>query len=546
MEMVTTVSFEITTYDYASPDYGKWTFPHDFHYVYILENGRDAYVGKTNDIIERSKEHHRKDDWCYRFHFKRIHVITGEDIEETPAKHFEKLLIKLMRIDRRFHVINRSEGERTFYRRKNEFELGFDRLWPQLVERGLVKHKEFQAILNKTEFKYSPQTSLTDKQIATLTNIVNAIHTSASQKQRKAKKARPILLEGDAGTGKTVIASSLFYHLKTNPDFNGKQVGLVFSNSATRSELRSAFKRLPGGYDKEIISPIDVTKKHYDIIICDEAHRLRRNKNLGMYITNFRSGNTRLGLDDTHDELDWLVKNSDCLVLLYDRKQIACPSDIPYDVFHQRLDISHCGIRPVELQDQMRIRAGNDYVPYIHAVLNQKQLSALNFKNYEFKIFCSFSDMIETLDMKEKSVGLCRLCGGYAWKWIAKDSPDRPDISIDGVDVWWNRQTGGWLRNPNAKQEMGSIYSLPGLDLNYAAVVIGPDLYYDTESREVRVNRKHFFDNKVKRSVADDELKNYILNTYAVLLTRGILGTYVYVCDDALREYLGKFIPIVR
>ena len=97
MEMVTTVSFEITTYDYASPDYGKWTFPHDFHYVYILENGRDAYVGETNDIIERSKEHHRKDDWCYRFHFKRIHVITGEDIEETPAKHFEKLLIKLMR-----------------------------------------------------------------------------------------------------------------------------------------------------------------------------------------------------------------------------------------------------------------------------------------------------------------------------------------------------------------------------------------------------------------------------------------------------------------
>ena len=189
--MVTTVSFEITTYDYASPDYGKWTFPHDFHYVYILENGRDAYVGETNDIIERSKEHHRKDDWCYRFHFKRIHVITGEDIEETPAKHFEKLLIKLMRIDRRFHVINRSEGERTFYRRKNEFELGFDRLWPQLVERGLVKHKEFQAILNKTEFKYSPQTSLTDKQIATLTNIVNAIHTSASQNNERQKRLGP-------------------------------------------------------------------------------------------------------------------------------------------------------------------------------------------------------------------------------------------------------------------------------------------------------------------------------------------------------------------
>ena len=544
--MAAAVNFEITTYDYASPDYGKWTFPHDFHYVYILENGKDAYVGETNDVIERSKEHHRKDDWCYRFRFKRIHVITGEDIEETPAKHFEKLLIKLMRIDRKFRVVNRSEGERTFYRRKNEFELGFDRLWPQLAERGLVKHKEFQSILNKTEFKYSPQTSLTEKQIATLTNIVNAIHTSASQKQRKAKKGRPILLEGDAGTGKTVIAASLFYHLKTNPDFDGKKVGLVYSNAATRSELKAVFKHLPGGYGKEILSPVDVTKKYYDVIICDEAHRLRRSKNLGRYITSFRSGNARLGLDDTHDELDWLVKNAECLVLLYDRKQIACPSDIPYGEFHQRLDISHCGTRPVELQDQMRIRAGNGYVPYVHAVLAQKQRSALKFENYEFKIFSSFSGMVEALDAKEASVGLCRLCGGYAWKWIAKDDPAVPDISIDGVDVWWNRQTGGWLRNPDAKKEMGSIYSLPGLDLNYAGVVIGPDLYYDTESSENRVDRKHFFDKKVKQSATDDELKNYILNTYAVLLTRGILGTYVYVCDDALREYLGRFIPVAK
>ena len=51
MEMVTTVSFEITTYDYASPDYGKWTFPHDFHYVYILENGKiETTVTRAKDV----------------------------------------------------------------------------------------------------------------------------------------------------------------------------------------------------------------------------------------------------------------------------------------------------------------------------------------------------------------------------------------------------------------------------------------------------------------------------------------------------------------
>lgn len=253
-----------------------------------------------------------------------------------------------------------------------------------------------------------------------------------------------------------------------------------------------------------------------------------------------------MGLDDTHDELDWLLKNSDCLVLLYDPKQIACPSDIPYEVVRQRLEISTGGTRPVELLDQMRIRAGVNYVPYIHAILHQEQPSAICFQNYEFKLFSSFRTMMDALQQKEKAMGLCRLCGGYAWEWVAKNTPATPDISIDGVDIWWNRQTEGWLRNPDARQEMGSIYSLPGLDLNYAAVVIGPDLYFDTVDSSIKVNKKSFFDNKVKRAVTDTELKNYVLNTYAVLLTRGIFGTYVYVCDDNLRTYLQAFIPSAK
>jgi len=34
-----------------------------------------------------------------------------------------------------------------------------------------------------------------------------------------------------------------------------------------------------------------------------------------------------------------------------------------------------------------------------------------------------------------------------------------------------------------------------------------------------------------------------VRNIYAVLMTRGILGTYVYACDPALRDYLRTFIP---
>lgn len=50
-------SFEITTYDFAAKHYSDWIFPYDYHYLYILENGKDAYIGETNDIKVRTGDH---------------------------------------------------------------------------------------------------------------------------------------------------------------------------------------------------------------------------------------------------------------------------------------------------------------------------------------------------------------------------------------------------------------------------------------------------------------------------------------------------------
>ncbi|MNV68172.1 hypothetical protein D3C71_1610040 [compost metagenome] len=191
----------------------------------------------------------------------------------------------------------------------------------------------------------------------------------------------------------------------------------------------------------------------------------------------------------------------------------------------------------------MRIKAGDSYVPYIYDMLYQKTTNNLAFENYDFKLFTSFSDMVNALDVKEKDMGLCRLCTGYAWEWKGKEDNKLVDISIDGVNIKWNSQTGGWLSNLNAKKEMGSIYTLPGLDLNYAGVIIGPDLVFDKLNNLIKINKDNFFDNKVKNGITVEELKAYILNTYAVFLTRGIKGTYIYVCDDNLREYFERYIP---
>ena len=55
------------------------------------------------------------------------------------------------------------------------------------------------------------------------------------------------------------------------------------------------------------------------------------------------------------------------------------------------------------------------------------------------------------------------------------------------------------------------------------------------------------FDKNGKQSVAnDDELETFVLNIYNVLMLRGIKGTYVYACNDDLRDYFADYITKYR
>jgi DUF2075 family protein len=84
-----------------------------------------------------------------------------------------------------------------------------------------------------------------------------------------------------------------------------------------------------------------------------------------------------------------------------------------------------------------------------------------------------------------------------------------------------------------------------GNDLNYAGVIIGNDLRYDPIRGRLFFDRASYFDTKGKENnprlgvvYTDDDLLTFVTNIYGVLLTRGMLGTYVYVRDPALREHL--------
>ena len=63
------------------------------------------------------------------------------------------------------------------------------------------------------------------------------------------------------------------------------------------------------------------------------------------------------------------------------------------------------------------------------------------------------------------------------------------------------------------------------------------------DRKPIEIDASQYFDKKGKQGIEDPAtLKAYILNIYKTMMLRGIRGTYVYVCDEGLREYFKELI----
>jgi DUF2075 family protein len=251
-----------------------------------------------------------------------------------------------------------------------------------------------------------------------------------------------------------------------------------------------------------------------------------------------------LGLTKDATELDWILAQAKCPILFYDKNQVVGPSGITNEMlkntvnssFHDRM------ITYYTLLTQMRVKGGNDYIDYIKGLLNNRVPEKKKFDNYEFKIIDSFDDFENLLIEKNNKIGLSRMVAGYAWPWISKKDKSKKDIIIENSERMWNNKTENWVHCDTAIDEVGCIHSVQGYDLNYAFVILGNDIGYDKNTKKIVVNKNNYFDQKGKASASDEELKAFIINIYYVLMTRGIRGTFLYICNPELKEYLKKYV----
>lgn len=552
---------EISEFEYSLAQLDDMAYyPHATNWpvTYIIYNDEEAYVGETLDAVYRTRQHLAEPEHDM---LNKICVITEDTFNKSVILDLESFLIKYMSADGRFRLQNGNAGvqDHNYYERKR-YNDDFQEVWRRLMDRGLV-NRSLSDIENSDLFKYSPYKSLQHEQEQTLAMILRNIRNTTNPGIKSLT-----LIKGGAGTGKTVLA---VYLIKLLQEITGSyvvwddtddigyiaelkacrealhgtrlKIGFVVPMQSLRTTLKNVFKTIQGLSEDMIISPLEVPQQHYDLLVVDEAHRLRERKALSQY-PPFDKNNEHFGLGKEGTELDWILRSSDRQILFYDPMQSIKPSDISRERFAQICN-AHLSMQ-FELFSQLRCKGGNDYVWYIKEVLGGNKVEGRpDFAEYDLRMYDDAARMFEDIRDLNKEHGLCRVVAGYGFQWRSKKDRTAYDIEIGDLHAQWNTTATDWISSARSVDEIGCIHTVQGYDLNYCGVIYGPEIGYDTETEQIVVRKGMYYDKLGKAALQSyEELRDYIVNIYVTLMTRGIKGTFVYVCDPDLREYLRQYL----
>lgn len=586
------MSSKIARLEFSKPTVTTWKFHDEKHgnwpVVYILDDGRDAvqsnpnrlrdiYVGESLNAAGRLRQHL---ETPAKQHLKNIRVIIDERFNKSVCLDLESYLIKMLAGDGANRVLNRNNGitESKYYQRE-VYRERFRSIVERLKDDGIFT-RSIPEIENSDLFKLSPFKALTEDQANSVEEIVKGFLIDV---ERGAEST--IVIQGDPGTGKTVVAiymMKLLVDIKTlasledldsNSRFSsfftegnqsllhGLRIGLVVPQQSLRDSIKKVFRKTPGLDRSMVMTPFDVGQadETFDLLLVDETHRLNQRASQPSGVLNAKFAaitRTLFGSDDTSKtQLDWIRAKSRHQIFLLDAAQSVRPADLPSGLLSNLVADTRASRRYFQLQTQMRVQAGSDFVSYIRWILDPRPLSAprvrQDFGEYDFRAFTSVAEMRDEIFRRDAEVGLSRMVAGYAWEWRTRRDNNAFDIEIGQTRLRWNSTPTDWISSSNALEEVGSMHTVQGYDLNYVGVIIGLDLRFNPQQRRLFIDRDSYFDKKGKENnpalgkrYSDNDLLRFITQIYAVLMTRGIRGTYVYACDPGLREYLKVFIPV--
>lgn len=577
-------------------------------YLHVWRNKIDSvtgkyhvYVGEADNVVRRQGEHwaaavdsknpknwqhemaNAKDEYGKQV-VPTLYVIGHPDFQKSMTLDIEDRLINFCLAMPTAIIKNGRFNPQGKYKGDDNTESIFYMIWRKLKKDNPGLFLPETQIMKSAIYKASPNHKPTTAQKEAKNKIINRVYEALT----KGKDHQLVMVEGEAGTGKTVLTSMTFYDLLTKKDG-----GSVFNLSAyllvNHDEQLGVYASMATqlGYGDIVMKPTKFINNHnpnnpVDVVFIDEAHLLWTQKKQAY----------NMGTNQLKDIMD----RAKVTVIMFDEYQALRKEQFiePSFVNSIRNESIQQG-NHIPLVNQLRMKCDSNTMAWIDSVTKKQVIPDLTLlkngkdeEGYEVKIFDTPMDLHKAIKKKVddaknaasrsniKADELSRLIASYDWPYSSKSRPAAPQqfwevqIPTDNL-TWslpWNRELINhdpqftslprrtkmrlkvldWAEQEQTINEVGSTFTIQGFDLAYAGVIIGPSVYYDPGKKciKIDIDKKWYDKMKGNRTMSDGSEQDVgdvlIKNELRVLLTRGTKGLYIYACDPELRKALKKAI----
>lgn len=569
-----------------------WQYLIEYPVVYMhcwigTDNEFCVYTGEANNLLSRTDQHQNiekndifyidgtideREDWhnSWKESSERYMFVFGHpQFNKSMTLDIENRLIQY-NIFHKYAKNGRTNKQRE-YNNSEKMHAVFCEIVDYLNKIPGKKFMTLAAIKDKSAFMASALMELTQEQKETCSDIENLICQAMMD---CSKKRKLIVVYGSAGTGKTVLASRLFFNL-LETDYEDKKINSyilvnhkeLFNMYTTQANAWNITRNNEKKNSKLIYLPSEFLTKckkgeieKPDVLLIDEAHLLKENGQGGSYMEN--------------TQLTELVRNSKVTVLMFDPRQFMeknkfwgeqwnnkkTVKDIKdaFEEYVERNKIADVDVSCYRLQDQMRMQnCDKETMQWIrnlacegckidkfpggseYKIDNKKQAVFCKDKTgYEIGIFMTLKGLKEAIsEKKANNENPSSLLATYEKEWKYQEGAY---ISRELCLKWHTTGKKEAIKDNiwtlSANIDVGAFHDIQGFDLKYAAVIIGETYKYKEKDGIIFDRKRH---QKVPKDQCNEKLANELIsNELNVLLTRGAKGLYIYACDLKLREAL--------
>ncbi|MEV6102729.1 DNA/RNA helicase domain-containing protein [Nocardia sp. NPDC051981] len=398
------------------------------------------------------------------------------------------------------------------------------------------------------EIQEREQFVLLDEQWIAYKLVMQAVARSRAGNTRTA-----VIVSGGPGSGKSVIALSLLGELARQ----GRRVHHATGSSAfTKTMRKIAGRRNPRVQTlfKYFNNYMGSAPRELDVLICDEAHRIRETS-----ANRFTSAELR---SKGRKQISELLDVASVPVFLLDENQTVRPGEMgSLEEITAAAEAAGCEVDIVSLDGQFRCGGSDLFDTWVERLLGLDPLQPVSWQELtadsddQFRVASAVSPpALEAwlTNQSESHGGTARIAAGYCWPW------SDPETIGDGKHLVDDVQIGDWRRPWNAKPEkrvpdapesyywasddrgfaqIGCIYTAQGFEYDWAGVIFGRDFVRRGDRWVARRGQSH---DPAVRKASDENFEELVRNTYKVLVTRGMRGVCVYSTDPETQAFLEK------